>query len=282
MQLYQKYLQLWKQGSVCAGFSPRLPDYAIRYWLDHLEKALPKKSARSFLDIGAGDGRLSLLLLHAYSPQGVAIEVQVNKKAWQKAFSHYGRFELREGLLQDIVDQFQGNQTFDFILLAEVFEHIPPADVPAFLQALAQVLSPHGTIFLTTPNRVVQGPAEQSAVWHEKEPYGHHKHYTVAEIAELFKQVGLEVVQRDFECHNVKSILYNKWFYPISRLDARLLHSPKLPAFLRTMYRYLSAPIILLLRACFWILAQLVYMIEKRYSNEKTGATMMLCIKKMI
>ena len=281
MQLYKKYLQLWKDGNVCAGFSPRLPDYAIRFWLDQLEQALPKHTARSFLDIGAGDGRLSLLLLHAYSPQGMAIEVQVNKKAWQAAFSRYSRFELKEGLLQDIVHEFEGKRSFDFILLAEVFEHIPPADVPAFLKALPKVLAPGGTVFLTTPNYIVQGPAEKSAVWYEKEPYGHHKHYTLAEISSLLKEVGLEVQWYSFECHKAKSILYNKWFYPISRFDARLLNSAKIPSVLRTLYRYLSAPFIFILRGIFWSLAQLVYVIEKRCSNEKTGATMMLCIKKL-
>lgn len=280
MQLYKKYLQLWKDGVVCAGFSPRLPDYAIRFWLDQLERSLPKNTSRSFLDIGAGDGRLSLLLLHAYSPQGMAIEVQVNKKAWQSAFSRYSRFELKEGLLQNIVDELEGRRTFDFILLAEVFEHIPPADVPAFLKALASVVSREGRVFLTTPNRVVQGPAEQSGVWHEKEPYGHHKHYTLAEMSSMLKEVGLEIEWSGFECHKAKSILYNTWFYPISRLDARLLSSPKVPSLLRGAYRCISTPVIPVLKLGFWGLSKLVYSVEKRYSNEQTAATMMLLVKK--
>ncbi len=280
MQLYKKYLRLWKEGIACAGFSPRLPDYAIRYWLDQMEKALPAQSARSFLDIGAGDGRLSLLLLQAYSPAGMAIEVQVNKEAWRPITDRFGRFELKDGLLQDIFPELAGQKKFDFILLAEVFEHIPPPDVPLFLQQLQGVLADDGRIFLTTPNRVVQGPAEQSAVWHEREPYGHHKHYTLQELETLLNGVGLEIERVAFECHKLKNTLYNKMFYPASRLDARLLQSKKIPQAVRAAYRYASAPALAVAKMTFWSLAQLVYSVEKRWSNEQSAATMMLSIKK--
>jgi 2-polyprenyl-3-methyl-5-hydroxy-6-metoxy-1,4-benzoquinol methylase len=278
--LYHTYLRLWQQGYGNAGFSPRLPDYATRYWLDQLQAAVAHPLIRSFLDIGAGDGRLSMLLLSTTQAQGAAVEVAFDDRAWQPITSAYPQFELHRGLLQDYVASCQGKRQFDLVLLAEVFEHIPPSDIPLFLKHLYTMVADGGKVFLTTPNRVVMGPAEQSPIWHEREPYGHHKHYTYQELAALLSAAGFVVEWHCFECHRFKSWLYNRWLYPLSRLDARLLFSKKIPAPMRTVYRWLSLPAIGLARAWFWLLAQAVYVVEKRLSNERTAQTMMLVIKK--
>lgn len=280
MSLYKAYLELWKSGAVCAGFSPRLPDYAARYWLEQLEHVLPQRSQGGFLDIGAGDGRLSLLLLRRFSVRGTAIEVQINRTAWQPIQDRYGHFELKEGMLQDVMNHLVGKQTFDFILLAEVFEHIPPNDVKAFLQRLLALLSPQGKIFLTTPNCIAQGPAETSHMWHERQPYGHYKHYTYAELQQILHNAGFVVERLSFECHGIKRKLYNTFFYPISRLDARLMQTKKLPAVVRWVYRFGSAPFIWGIRFYFKGLGRFVYAVEKRLSNEKNASTMIVIAQK--
>ena len=280
LSLYQTYLRLWQKGYGNAGFSPRLPDYATRYWLDQLQAAITAPPIRSFLDIGAGDGRLSMLLLSTTQAQGAAVEVSFDDRSWQPLTSAYPSFELHRGLLQDYVAACQGKRQFDLVVLSEVFEHIPPGDVSLFLQHLYAVVADGGKVFLTTPNRVVMGPAEQSSMWHEHEPYGHHKHYTYAELEALLSTVGFRVLSHCFECHRFKKWLYNCWLYPLSRLDARLLFSKKIPAPMRTVYRWLSMPAIGLARAWFWLLAQIVYRVEKRLSNEQNAQTIMLVIQK--
>lgn len=280
MNAYQTYLRLWKDGTICAGFSPRFPDYASRHWFDSFQQAIPDGLGTAFLDVGAGDGRLSLVLLHNYSVSGLAVDVWVNHMAWDSIVKRYGRFELKEGFLQEVLKDLQDKRQFNFIVLAEVFEHVPPADVPALLSNLHGLLAPGGKIFLTTPNRVVQGPAEKSHMWHEKTPYGHYKHYTVQEITELLRAAGLDVAWQTFECHKAKKMLYNKWLYPLSRLDARLMNSAKIPKPFRFVYKVVSLPVVAVLRGWFWLLAKGIYVIEKRYSNEKTGATIILAAEK--
>ncbi len=280
MYLYQNYMRLWREGLVNAGFSPRLPDVGIRYWLEQMERAIDTSKPKTFLDIGAGDGRLSLLMLRSGYLNGAAIEVQGNAKSWQAITDTYGSFHFYDGLLQEHVAAMTRNQKFDFVLLSEVFEHIPLPDVSAFLQALHAVLSDDGCVFLTTPNFDVQGPAEQSAVWHEREPYGHYKHYRYQELEALLKAHGFSMVWHAFECHKFKSKLYNKWFYPLSRLDAKLLSSKKLPSAVRAIYRYLSAPFISLVRGPLYGMACAVHQVEKRWTDQQSGATMMMCIKK--
>ena len=280
MQLYKTYLNLWKNSTVNAGFSPRLPDYGTKYWLECLQKALPVGARKTFLDIGAGDGRLSLLLLTAYHPEGAALEVQVNAHAWKPIVDRYNQFSLKTGLLQETMQELVGKQEFDFILLSEVFEHIPPADVQDFLKNLRPLLSQDGTVFLTTPNRVARGPAETSAEWHEKQPYGHYKHYTHDEMQELLSAAGFKIEWRAFECHSFKKTFYNKWFYPLSRLDGRVLGAKKISPFVKELYRWGSLPFIVPAQAASWTCAQAVYTIEKHFSNERNADTMIFKIKK--
>ncbi len=281
MNLYRSYIHLWKQSTINSGFSPRLPDYATRFWFEQMEQALPQScSPRAFLDIGAGNGRLSLLLLSTYSVQGTAVEVQVDPHAWQPITNRFSRFELIEGKVQEILETFDGKKTYSFILLAEVFEHIPPTDVTPFLTALSKILSPDGTLFLTTPNRVVQGPAEQSSMWHEKKPYGHHKHYTYQELATLLEKHGFDIEWHTFECHTIKKILYNRLFYPLSRIDGRFLGSKKIPRIAKLAFRATSMPIMSLARLFFWGISQLVYTIERTHSTEHNSQTMILRIRK--
>lgn len=279
MNLYETYMDLWKRGSINAGFSPRIPDYANRLWLEQFQKALPKTTEKNFLDIGAGDGRLSQLLLHTYSPQGTALEVQVNPESWEHILKQFPLFELKIGLLQNIMGELVTKKVFSFILLAEVFEHIHPADVPQFLIQLKPLLARDGRIFLTTPNRVGQGPAETSDQWHERQPWGHWKHYTLQELTDIFKNAGFTITHHTLECNHTKTLLYNKWFYPISRLDGRLLSTKKLPNILKNIYKHTSLPFIWIVKAIFWALAQVVYAVEKRFNTEANTETVMITLK---
>jgi SAM-dependent methyltransferase len=274
-------MQLWHNGESCAGFSLRLPDYAIRFWLNCFEKAITQCPIGKFLDIGAGDGRLSQLLLHKYSPNGVAVEVQVNKEKWNNILTQYPTLELKVGLIQDWLTKFQGKYLFDLIILIEVFEHIPPEEIPSLLKNLYEILAINGMIFITTPNRITQGPAELSPIWHEKQPYGHYKHYTYEEIKNILLNAGFSIEWHTFECHWIKTIFYNKLFYPLSRLDSRLTHSRKIPYLLRKIYYFSTSPIFWIARVFFWISAHIIYYIEKNYGTQNSSATIMLLAKKV-
>jgi 2-polyprenyl-3-methyl-5-hydroxy-6-metoxy-1,4-benzoquinol methylase len=279
MNLYKRYMQLWRKGESCAGFSQRLPDYAIRFWIKSFEEAIARCSVGKFLDIGAGNGRLSQLLISEYNPAGTAIEVQIDHTIWNKILKKHTGLKLKQGLLQSLVNQLKDGK-FNLAILVEVFEHIPPKDILTFLSNLNSVLTNDGMIFLTTPNRIAQGPAEQSKAWHEKQPYGHYKHYTYTELKDILTEAGFAIEWSAYECHWIKTTFYNKLFYPISRLDARLMNSNKLPVTLRTIYKYTTIPAILGIRSISWTIAQFVYFIEKYFGSQNTSATIMLLAKK--
>ncbi|MFM7887248.1 MAG: class I SAM-dependent methyltransferase [Pseudanabaena sp.] len=287
MILYKTYLKLFQENKISLGLSYRLPDYANKYWLEKLEKAiLSVSSPLRFLDIGAGGGRFSILFLRTYFEQGIAIEKSPNKFIWNKIGQEFSSLRLIDDDAQKALTDLAGKK-FDFILLSESFEHIPLVDVIPLIQSLKILLADGGCLFLTTPNFYVQGLAEDSPYWHEKLPYGHYKHYTFQEVKELFEENSFEVVWHCFESHWIKTNIYNNLFYPLSRLDNYFLegfkHSPKIPNKLRDKlcfaYLYSTYPIAILCKAMIWLISKIIGMIEYYLNNESVSATLMILFR---
>jgi len=275
--LYSCYQKLYREGKINTGLSLRLPEYGNRFWLEQLERAvLCQSSNDAFLDIGAGCGHKSIVLLETYFKRGTAVEIQADDRLWQPLIRDYPTLTLIKGYLQ----QIPKTQRYDFILLSEVFEHIPLTDVSSFLNDLNGLVKKGGVVFLTTPNVVVYGPAEKSQMWHEKQEFGHHKHYSSDELKKLLEQRGFEVLWHCFECHQIK-YFYNKCLYPVSWLDNVLLNSKRVPKTLRYLWKYLSFPFVFFPNFFFWIFAQIVISSEYRsQSNEHTGYTIFLAARK--
>jgi 2-polyprenyl-3-methyl-5-hydroxy-6-metoxy-1,4-benzoquinol methylase len=278
--LYRKYITSFKRGDFETGFSGRIPDYGIKFWLNNLEKALGDSRKQTFLDIGAGQGRLSVLLAKSGFMHGFALEVDVDKTKWQKILQKNENLELLEGFLQENIHKIPQDNPVDFVMLAEVFEHIPPKDVEPFIDALSQILCVGGKIFLTTPNFVVQGPAEKSKCWHQIQPYGHQKHYSLKELINIFEQKNFKVEWYNFESGKLKRRIYNRLFYPICRLDQKFLTSKKIPVVAQKIYKYMSWPFIFSARSFFYLLAQIINRVEARTNSENNGETIILVLRK--
>lgn len=277
--LYERYLHLIDKKKIVTGFSRRLPDYATQFWFDHLEQVVHQSSKKRFLDIGAGSGRLSVLL-SSFFESGTALEIDIDQEQWKTVLNTYKNIELYEGLLQEIVPALSRQNHFDLIIMAEVFEHIPLGDISDFLKIVKNLLSHDGRIFLTTPNAITQGPAETSSLWHEKQPWGHHKHYTYKELKKILWDHGFEIESCSFECNKVKKNVYNKLYYPTARLDNKLMSSKKIPHFLRRVYTSCSWPFIVAGRTLFWSIAKFLRSYEQRYNNEQNSLTMIIVARK--
>lgn len=278
--LYRKYISSFNRGEFETGFSARIPDYGIKFWLSNLEEAMSACSKNAFLDIGAGQGRLSALLAKSGFRRGFALEVDVDQTKWQKVLQKHTSLELIEGFLQENIHKISPDKSIDFVMLAEVFEHIPPKDVDPFIDALSQIIAVGGKIFLTTPNFVVQGPAEKSKCWHQIQPYGHHKHYSLKELIDIFEQKNFKVEWYNFESGWLKRRIYNRLFYPLCRLDQKFLTSKKIPTTARKVYRYTSWPFIFFARSFFYLLAQVINRVEARTNSENNSETIILVLRK--
>ncbi len=170
----------------------------------------------------------------------------------------------------------------DFVLLAEVFEHIPSEEVPFFIDTLSRIISQDGGLFLTTPNFVIQGPAKYSPRWYKIQPYGHHKHYAAQELIDLFAEHGFKAEWYLFESGTLKRKVYNKLFYRISRFDQKFLNSKKLPLQVRVIYKYFSFPFIILINGTFYAFGQILNKFEKTFNNENNSETIIMFFKKNV
>lgn len=115
-------------------------------WYHRRGLAKVPASARSLLDIGCADGRF----VHAAVARGVdAHGIDHSERLVALGNERYGGDRLSTRSLQQIRAT---GQTFDIVTLFEVTEHVPdPLDL---LRAAWTVLTPGGTIIVSTPNRL--------------------------------------------------------------------------------------------------------------------------------
>jgi SAM-dependent methyltransferase len=81
--------------------------------------------------------------------------------------------------------------SFDVVVLTEVIEHVPVGREGPLLAELARVLRPGGSIILSTPYRNMLNPLDPA--W-----FFGHRHYSVAQIAELARSHGLSMMDVEF------------------------------------------------------------------------------------
>jgi len=108
---------------------------------------LKRESFSSVLDVGCGDGRFLREASNAF--EGVkfhGIDYSEKAIAFARAFNpslSYSCFDIETESL---------DKKYDVVTMMEVLEHIPPGNVPTFLESVSQALSPGGRLFLTVPH----------------------------------------------------------------------------------------------------------------------------------
>lgn len=100
------------------------------------------------------------------------------------------------------------DNTFDFIVVSEVFEHLIPADLPGIVTELTRTLKKGGQLIVTTPNiasllkriNLVLGknPIEFDLTLHENATYGHIREYTMTELVAILQNAGLSVTKQGY------------------------------------------------------------------------------------
>lgn len=114
--------------------------------------------AKSVIDLGCGEGRLtSMLLSEAQIRKVTAVDVSVS--ALEKAAKRL-KLDRMVQYRRDKLDLIQGSLTYrdsrfeghDCACLIEVLEHIDPSRIPALERVVFEFTSPR-TVIVTTPNR---------------------------------------------------------------------------------------------------------------------------------
>lgn len=171
----------------------------IEFLLGELE-ALP---AATIVDIGCGDGRMSReIALRFPSRRVLGLDYSARAIALARAMNQ----DLPAvGFEQVDVTADHGLAASEAAVLMEVFEHIPPADAPAFLRGIHGLLEPGGTLLVTVPH--VNQPMEPK----------HFRHFTsdglVRELSEVFEVKDIVPFESEGALRKlVRFLLGNRFF----------------------------------------------------------------------
>jgi SAM-dependent methyltransferase len=147
--------------------------------------------SRTLLDVGCGDGRL-LSLLRGTVPERTGVDPVEAAVRFAGAFNPDA--EVVVGTAADVA------RTFDLVTCVETLEHIPDADLPPFVAALAERVAEGGALVVTVPSA--------ARPVHPK----HHRHYT--------RELLVEQLSRHFAAEEVCELFR---LGPGTRLATRLL-----------------------------------------------------------
>lgn len=153
------------------GFSQCFNDtWGINY-LATIEFLIGKLAGERFdsaIDIGCGDGRFVKELRTAFADARI-LGVDFSHRAIALAQAMVPSANFR---CADITTGLDDG--FDLAVLMEVYEHIPPAQCPEFVDAVADLLNPGGILYVTVPH--VNKPVEPK----------HYRHFSSAMLMQEF------------------------------------------------------------------------------------------------
>jgi len=260
--LYQKY----KERVLDNEFSAALPDVTKKATLDHINFAINLcERWDTVLDVGCSNGHyIAALAAKFRQAVGVDIDLHPGQTILQRKYDNITFFN-------GPIESYPKTKKFNFVLLMDIFEHIP--DIRVFMRQIAGLQEKGDVVYIVTPNPVFCGPAEESEIYHKKSGYhGHIRHYTKGEVVEICQSVGYNVEFSIYEEteSRAKFFLFGR---AVSRRDrAFSKHWP---------YRLIRPLIIPVLSMIFIPLEKMCYKKEKISENDMFATrSLVIALKK--
>jgi len=181
--------------------------YPPRYLFRRYEIVKRVQPASSFLEIGAGNLKLSQELLRFFH-NGTLIDYNEKTNILFQELPPLFRTRLNLIISDFLSHHFQN--TFDCVVACEVLEHVPQHH--KFVQKMYQLLNKNGQLILSVPSRKKYWSTHDEIV-------GHLRRYEKEEIIELLggnKFTNIEIISYGFPFVNIfrlASILLAKFNY---------------------------------------------------------------------
>lgn len=237
----------------------RLVDKTKKTTLHYINKAINCcDNWNSFLDVGANAGHYSLPLLSKFQT-GTAVEIDQN----QKLLTLAEKFKNLNVIIGKI-DNIRPEERFDFILLADVFEHIPIEEIKKFCLKISDLQNLGGILYILTPNPIFCGPATKSDLFYKTNNNlhrGHYKHYTQNEIKNIFLPLGYELIFLVYEESRTRQLI-KRLTFGFSRRDKQYSDYSRI-------YRLLNPFFLYPLKIIISLLSLISFQLEKFNSENK-------------
>jgi SAM-dependent methyltransferase len=257
-----------------AGPGIRVADPSMRLHVERILTCFGDLAGQRILDYGAGSGHKAFLLA-LLGARVSAVEVAEAAVATMRQARELSGIDIE--VVPGGAEALRAFQDASFgrILCMEVIEHLPEAELPSFRDELARILAPGGKLFLSTPNRLAVGPAEESPSFHQRVPFGHHRHYEAEELRRVFGPPAWKIIQLWFECQPL-TLLRNRVFYRLAHYDAAIRERHGWSAL---------RPFSWLFRLGVALAYPLAYRLQRRYefrrAQRPTGATILLDLERV-
>jgi SAM-dependent methyltransferase len=242
----------------------------LRYLTMHVDAAwgvdtvLRRYGAKTVLEAGCGLGYFTYALKRGgYDVVGI----DISKEAVEQATRAYGDFYKAESLESYAATS---DRKFDAIVMVEVIEHLE--DPLATIADAVRLLSPGGSIVLTTPNRTYYG---YDRPWSTDLPPVHLWWFSEKSIDVLARRLGCRADFVDFGSYNAR--------YPVLHTFS-CVHAPQLDAAGRVLRRE-SFPMTLarkwgLLHEGYWLASRAGGLVKRGDVSSRNRPTMVAVLRR--
>jgi len=207
LSLYKEYLKKNHNDE----FSSYFKDVTRKITLNNINYAINNcEDWGTFIDIGGYDGRYSSPLANCFD-KGILIEVET--------LNGHKKLEMEQPnikVLNCLIENYRTSEKCNFILLADVFEHI--VDIHSFAKKISSLQSTGGVTYILTPNPTFCGPVTKSNLYYKLKSYGHIKHYNKFEIEDIMSKVNYRLLYSTYEETPLRQKI-KKYIFAISRRD---------------------------------------------------------------
>lgn len=142
------------------------------------------------LEIGCGTGEILASLKPSF---GVGIDISGGMIKWaQEKYVNASNLLFRHA---DIAT-FESFETFDYIFLADVIEHLP--DVSVAIRSVARLMRPDTALIISMANPLWEPVLMLAEKFHMKMPEGPHARISARELIDIGKQYELVLKKRKY------------------------------------------------------------------------------------